>query len=351
MVSHFIIAGQFPEPLLLSHRLVTAIARNGYLGVTIFFVISGFVITQTSIRRYKSLKNFKIINFYCLRISRILPPLLLIVVINLFLFYLNYPGFEIPKDTHITIKQILFAVFTFRFNNLYLLGASALLAWCPLWSLSIEEVFYILFPILAKTTKHRETLIGILLFLWINGIHHRIVNGFHGLNEYMGCFDAIALGCATAIVSQYTWFKSFREDFSHIMRYAGILIIALSLLAFDIHTQNYHIWLPSVISLAAAIFLLGSQVDIHTPSLDLVGKAYGLVGVCGFLSYEIYIFHLPLFMLLKSILFKIYLYLDRNMPVDLAFVSVLLVIVGICKSISYFYSEPLLKVIRSKIKA
>ena len=152
------------------------ILPSGYLGVDIFFVISGYVITSSLINKSpKNLGDF-LLEFYSRRIQRIVPALIVCVLITGLLICLFNPNPEFSLKTGITSL--------FGLSNLYLLkqttnyfGESAELnAFTQTWSLGVEEQFYFLFPLLIwftftrlgyQTTRGIRNLILITLFLTI----------------------------------------------------------------------------------------------------------------------------------------------------------------------------------------
>lgn len=125
------------------------ILASGYLGVDIFFVISGYVIT-TSLRNHTATGwgDF-LLGFYARRLKRILPALLVMVLVSSFAICLVDPNPGTSLQTGITS--------IFGFSNIYLVyrltdyfAASAELnIFLHTWSLGIEEQFYFLFPLLA----------------------------------------------------------------------------------------------------------------------------------------------------------------------------------------------------------
>ena len=131
---------------------------GGFLGVDLFFVISGYLITSLILKEYQINNKFSFKNFYKRRAKRLVPALLLVITVSsifsyLFLLPVHYEGF---------IKSVLSSIFFF--SNFFFhfsgqaYGAQAL-SQIPLlhtWSLSIEEQFYLLYPIF---------LIGIMIFL------------------------------------------------------------------------------------------------------------------------------------------------------------------------------------------
>jgi peptidoglycan/LPS O-acetylase OafA/YrhL len=193
----------FPRPIY--HLLFT----NGDNGVTLFFAISGFLITLTSIRRFGSLAAMRPAIFYRIRFARIAPLLLLLLAVLSVLHLADIDGFRVSRKVA-TLPQALFAALTFHINYLEAHARAYLPAnWDVLWSLSVEEMFYLFFPLLClllyrnKTT--RPVFIAVLLAFAAIGPYARSVlargNPIWGDSSYLGGMDAIALGCLCAILT------------------------------------------------------------------------------------------------------------------------------------------------------
>jgi len=130
-------------PPLLSHF----VWRNGGNGVTIFFAVSGFLITLTSLRRFGSLRAMRPAVFYRIRFARIMPLLLLLLAVLSALHLLHVDAFVINAKSF-TLPRALLAALTFHLNWLETARNAYLPAcWTVLWSLSIEEMFYLFFPL------------------------------------------------------------------------------------------------------------------------------------------------------------------------------------------------------------
>ncbi len=153
------------------------ILPNGYLGVDIFFVISGFVITSSLYQRPS--KNFKdfISGFYERRIKRLVPALSVFVLIMSIAICLFNPYPEISLWTGLTSL--------FGLSNLYLLEkatdyfaqSTALNVFTHTWSLGVEEQFYILFPFL----------------IWFSGFGRQTKNGARNLFLIVGALTITSL--------------------------------------------------------------------------------------------------------------------------------------------------------------
>ena len=128
----------------LPKQLVWSLVWNGQQGVQIFFAVSGFLITATSLRRWKSLDRVSVADFYRLRFARIAPLLLGLLAILSVLHLAHVPHFVVRPETG-GLGRALVAALTFHVNWLeasrgYLPGN-----WDILWSLSVEETFYLAF--------------------------------------------------------------------------------------------------------------------------------------------------------------------------------------------------------------
>ncbi len=187
----------------LPRQLVTALVWQGQAGVQIFFAVSGFLITATAIRRWGTLAEVPIRKFYGMRLARIAPLLLTLLAVLSVLHLAQAPDYVVSKDVG-GLRGALVAALTLRVGLLeatkgYLPGS-----WDILWSLSVEELFYLCFPVACRLLGRGRGLVTLLLALVVLGPFARTVLT-HG-NEvwyeysYLGGMDAIAMGCLTAMV-------------------------------------------------------------------------------------------------------------------------------------------------------
>ena len=128
---------------------------GGFLGVDIFFVISGYLITSIILNDIAN-SNFSLIKFYERRIRRIIPVLLL-VLLTTYLFYQQIYLENELKQLFKTIISTLLFFSNFYFLNLgsYFNPINESIPLLHTWSLSIEEQFYLFFPILIILFKKK----------------------------------------------------------------------------------------------------------------------------------------------------------------------------------------------------
>lgn len=190
----------------LGHLLGRAADRvlfwNGYYGVIVFFVISGFLITTWSLKRWGSLRRINLRQFYLMRFARIVPCLVGLLVVLSILDRAGVPRFTINTQ-HTSLGRALLAALTFHVNWLEARTGYLPASWDVLWSLSVEEVFYVFFPLLCTLLRKQALLIGLLSCFLLIGPFARVQthNELWADYGYLSCMDGIALGCLAAIVA------------------------------------------------------------------------------------------------------------------------------------------------------
>src|SRR6202167_5841777 len=144
-----LVIARIPYTEGLPDQLVSSLVSNGQYGVQMFFAVSGFLITSTSLRRWGSLSNVSVRDFYALRFARIAPLFLLLLAVLSTLHAAGLKDFVVSEKTG-GLGRAVVAALTFHVNVLeaqrgYLPGN-----WDILWSLSIEEIFYFFFPPICR---------------------------------------------------------------------------------------------------------------------------------------------------------------------------------------------------------
>jgi peptidoglycan/LPS O-acetylase OafA/YrhL len=325
----------------LPDQLVSSLVWNGQFGVQIFFAVSGFLITSTALRRWGPLSRVGIGAFYRLRFARIAPLLLLLLLVLSALDLLQLKNFTIAPKTG-GLGRALLAALTFHVNLLEAQRGYLPANWDILWSLSVEEMFYLFFPLVCRLFGRGKLLIGVLLAFVVMGPFARTVLT-HG-NEvwreysYLGGMDAIALGCLAALLVS-------RVQLSHralrTITAVGVLLLVF-ILCFSLRAQSwrlgrYGLDMTVVAAGTCLIATAAAQTKWRAP------RAMRPLLELGQRSYEVYLTH----MFVVFALFEIFLRAGKPMGwVPALFVGTILISGLVGALVARFYSEPLNKTLR-----
>ncbi len=281
---HGILAGVLPKQVL------TDITYNGGEGVIIFFVISGFLIATNSMQRWGSLGTIDARAFYARRASRILPCLVGLVAILSVLHLAHVPDYLI-RNPQQSLPKAIASAFGLYLN--WFEGHTGYLpaSWDVLWSLSIEEVFYIGFPLVCLLLRKDWILAPVLAVLALSqpfALRSIVGNPIWREKAYLPGMAAIAMGVLAAIAAAHI--KRDRRG----LRIALIAVGACGVftdLGFEdnfFHPMGY--WVIFLLTLSAACLVLGFHLQAGAvPGWSLAGT--GWLQSYGRLSYEIYLTH------------------------------------------------------------
>ncbi|MCU4414829.1 acyltransferase [Acinetobacter sp. WU_MDCI_Axc73] len=328
---------------VFGESLSTLIARNGNYGVTMFFVISGFLITQHTLQRNASLAHIQLKNFYIRRVARILPCLVLLVVMVTILGCLGLQPFlnQTPNGIEVPYGLTVFAAFTFWMNILIIEYGWVNYALGVLWSLSVEEVFYLAFPLLCLTLARGKAFVIFLLLIivyapYFRSLHFGEESGAY-LYHYFSSFDGVALGCLTALFAQ-----KFSIQQTHTKWIVPVLILLMICLYVYAPIKEVSTWSISIFALFSAglIFCFVQQSQVH--HLSILSKMMVWIGQR---SYEMYLFHLIVLGLMKVVYFPKTTLPDQKIMLLLIFFIGTFVLSAL---IEKYYSTPLNRKIRQK---
>ena len=184
------------------------VLNSGGNGVSTYFAISGFLITLISIRRFGNLSFMDPKAFYRIRFARIAPLLVLLLCVLSVLHLASVPHYRIKSSVG-TLPQALFAALTFQVNWFEAVRGWLPAHWTVLWTLSVEEMFYLFFPlfciVLLKRSWGVPAFVSLLSGFIIFGPFARTpcytTNDMWGYQSYLGNVDNIALGCLFAMLA------------------------------------------------------------------------------------------------------------------------------------------------------
>jgi peptidoglycan/LPS O-acetylase OafA/YrhL len=207
-----LVSSEIPYAVGFSRSWVAALVWNGQFGVQIFFAVSGFLITSTTLRRWGQLSHVSLRDFYLLRVARIVPLLLALLLILIGLHFAGVRPFVVTQEMG-GLGRAIFAALTLHVNVLQARHGWLPANWGVLWSLSVEEVFYLFFPLMARIFGRGILFVVILLCFAMVGPFARTVlahgNDVWSEQSYLGGMDAIALGCLTALLVRKARFSEW----------------------------------------------------------------------------------------------------------------------------------------------
>jgi len=335
--------GGVPWTKGLPEQLVSSLVWNGQRGVQIFFALSGFLIASTAIRRWGSLSRVNIRDFYLLRFARIAPLMLLLLAVLTILDLVHLKYFTISPKTG-GLGRALLAALTFHVNVLEARRGYLPANWDILWSLSVEEVFYLFFPLVCRLLGRGKGLIGLLLMFVVLGPLGRTV--FTGGNEvwkeysYLGGMDAIALGCLTAVLVCGTRFsRSAARGLGAAGSVLLIFILCFSTQPFNRMLERNGLDMSIIAIGACMIAAAAAQTRWQAPRLA------SPIWRLGERSYEVYLTHMfVLFALLE-------VFVEAGKPmsaVPLFFAAAILISGVLGAAVARFYSEPMNRSLRKR---
>ncbi len=307
--------------------------KGGFIGVDIFFVISGYLITSIIFKELIITKNFSFKNFYERRMRRILPALLTVMVVSIPFAWL----FLLPTSFVDFSKSVLYSLgFNSNFYFWYSGGHygdenSLLKPFLHTWSLSVEEQYYILFPItfLIIFKYFRKYLLKIIVVGFVISllVAEWGSKNYSSFNFYILPSRGWELLVGSFLAYCEILFGRNNNDkrFNLLLTTLGLLLIFISIFFFKEGMQH-----PSIFTLLPVIGV--SLIIWFSHKKDLITKLLSikfLVGV-GLISYSLYLWHYPIFAFVR-----ISDLTDGNL-IEYIFIVAILILLSLA---SYFFIE------------
>lgn len=268
---------------------------GGFVGVDVFFVISGFLISSILLKNLDR-GEFSFADFYVSRTRRLLPALITVLLAT----YVAGWFLLMPKEfSQLGVQIAGGATFLQNFvlwrQDGYFDTASEMKPLMHLWSLGIEEQFYLLYPVLLWFSVKRNAcfrailtfaLISFMLNVWL--IQSHPVEAF--FLPHTRFWELLVGGVLAYSMHRHNAFwQRVPNYFSEAATTLGLILIASSAVLFDNHLAFPGWW--AVVPVAGALLLLASGNSSRLGQAVLANRAFVYVGL---ISYPLYLWHWPL---------------------------------------------------------
>jgi peptidoglycan/LPS O-acetylase OafA/YrhL len=277
--------------------------KGGFIGVDLFLVISGYLISLIIFEELITKRTFSFLYFYERRVRRILPVLLLVMLVSLLFAYM----YLLPSDLIDFSKSILYSLgfisnFYFHYSGQQYFQNEKLIPHLHTWSLSVEWQFYILFPIilliLFKYFRKYLVQILILAFIMSLGLAEWGSRNHSSFNFYILPTRAWEV-LAGSILAYFELNKikelaggggcKFTRVFNLTLPKLGMLLIIFSIFFFNDNIPH-----PSIYTLLPVIgIILVIRFSQYDEFITKILRCKLFVGI-GLISYSLYVWHYPI---------------------------------------------------------
>lgn len=275
----------------LNHRF-----PGGFIGVDIFFVLSGYLITTLLVREFQQWGDVKLTHFYGRRLIRLGPALGILLAI-----YLMVALIAADDAREHTIAAFIAATYMMDWSQALNHGPDGYLL--HTWSLGIEEQFYLLWPVILIAALRLRitvwkiivgTIVGVTIWRGYLVLHMGNSDPQRTYLSFDTRFDTLLVGCLLA-VAPMQWGRRIAARSPTI----PLVILVLLTLALDWESRLLHLVGFTLIAALAAWLILGAMTSNHH---GLVRRflRWRPVEYLGRISYGVYLWHLPIALVLAT---------------------------------------------------
>ena len=292
---HWILSKKTGYSQVTPWKFINRTFEAGFLGVDIFFVLSGFLITSLLLKDHANKQPGMVGRFYKRRALRLLPALYALLIVDFFVAWLESARMDFQWRT--TWRALLYlnnwnVVWNFR-------GSRKDLG--HLWSLGIEEQFYIVWPavvlLMLALKLHHQIIITVLSLAIAAIVVHRINlwnDDIYWLFIYIRTdtrVDSLLVGALFAYVYRHYRVPSQVLNWAATLCFAGLMYIKYELDASPFIMKTGF----TVIAVLAGIIILAAAEGAWFANRVLISRPLTIIGK---VSYGLYLWHLPVFLIL-----------------------------------------------------
>jgi peptidoglycan/LPS O-acetylase OafA/YrhL len=276
---------------------------GGFIGVDVFFVLSGFLITTLLLKEHAKTGSIALRAFYVKRLWRLYPALILVSVFVAAVFAFVPGPFDLEPASPLEAVVALTYMMSW-WSGLELTGGPYLLGLT--WSLSVEEHFYLLWPLLLLAVLRRggrvRTVAAIAVlanawpaYLWLNGAD---VNRLYFMPDAR--FSQILTGCLlAAVLHRSADLGRLRAAVSPTVAW-GVLAALTGVVVLATRYDGWY-WSGGMQAIGVGAALVIGHLVVHPDARLAQLLRWGPLPVLGLWSYGIYLWHLPLMRLAQPV--------------------------------------------------
>jgi peptidoglycan/LPS O-acetylase OafA/YrhL len=277
----------------------------------------------------------RLADFYRMRFARIAPLLLTLLATLSCLHLLHVRGFTI-SPSQASLPRALLAAVTFHINWLESARGYLPANWDVLWSLSVEEMFYLFFPLLCAVIRKPKVLAAVLLAFVVVAPFARVA--WYGESlwadyGYLSCMDAIALGCLAAMAEPHLPVQNAMLRWMAGAGTAMMLLVTVGMRTWNLRPL-YHSGLDnSILAMGTSLLLIALSRRNRTGHWFSAPLRW-----FGRNSYEVYLTHMFV------VIWGVQLFVAKGFSVGsapFAYLAMLALAGGLGGALAFWYSEPM----------
>ena len=322
---------------------------GGFLGVDLFFVLSGYLISSLIIKEYKKTGTLNLYNFYMRRARRLLPAVYFMITVCL-LFMVLFNGVLLRKSHLDAVFGYIYSSnWWYIFHKLdYFDSFGAQSPFKHLWSLAIEEQFYMFFPLIflifnrqkkeeGQSSSLNKNFIYIVLgLILISLVTHILLFDINNINRIYFGTDTRAFSLLVGVVGALVYPMDKLSSSTNVKEsvlYSVVSLTSIStLIAIMFYTSEYNTWLYRggflLVAVLGLIIIISSGKQ-HT----FISKALSFrpIVFIGKISYSLYLWHFPIIVLTTPVS-------EIGNP-NLFYVTLRIILTFIAATLSYLFVE------------
>ena len=322
---------------------------GGFLGVDLFFVLSGYLISSLIIKEYKKTGTLNLYNFYMRRARRLLPAVYFMITVCL-LFMVLFNGVLLRKSHLDAVFGYIYSSnWWYIFHKLdYFDSFGAQSPFKHLWSLAIEEQFYMFFPLIflifnrqkkeegQSSSLNKNFLYIVLGLILISLVTHILLFDINNINRIYFGTDTRAFSLLVGVVGALVYPMDKLSSSTNVKEsvlYSVVSLTSIStLIAIMFYTSEYNTWLYRggflLVAVLGLIIIISSGKQ-HT----FISKALSFrpIVFIGKISYSLYLWHFPIIVLTTPVS-------EIGNP-NLFYVTLRIILTFIAATLSYLFVE------------